>query len=149
MTRSLYALLNTRASWCHRVKISPEARREVKFWLCGIENFNGQDMWHSPSAVRIVYTDPSNTGYGGYTVEHGPHVAHGQWTLSEAGQSSMWRELRAVRMVLESLISKLENQRVRWFTDNQNVARIMTVGSKNTVLQSEALSIFRCLLPSM
>ena len=62
MTRSPYALLNTRASWCHRVKICPEGRREVKVWLCGIENFNGQDIWKSPSAVRIVYTDASNTG---------------------------------------------------------------------------------------
>ena len=39
------------------------------------KNFIGKDIGHSPSAVRIVYTDAINTGYGGYTKEHGPHVA--------------------------------------------------------------------------
>ena len=57
-------------------------------------------------------------------------------------QSSTWRELRAVRMVLESLIPKLKNERVRWFSDNQNVVRIMEVGSKKPQLQEEALAVF-------
>ena len=52
-------------------------------------------------------------------------VANGQWSVNEAAQSSTWRELRAVRMVLESFKVKLQNKCVRWFTDNQNVARIV------------------------
>ena len=34
---------------------------------------------------------------------------HGQWTAAEAGRSSTWRELRAVRLLLGSLVSKLAN----------------------------------------
>ena len=34
------------------------------------------------------------------------------------------------------------NERVRWFTDNQNVVRIVQYGSKKPDLQAEALSIF-------
>ena len=90
--------------------------------------------------MRVVYSDASSTGYGGYTVEHGKMVANGQWSASEAAQSS--RELRAVRMVLESFKAKLRNERVRWFTDNQNVVRIVQCGSKKPNLQSEALRIF-------
>ena len=75
-------------------------------------------------------------------VEHGNSVANGQWSPSEAGQSSTWRELRAVRMVLESFQSKLKNKRVHWFTDNQNVVRIVQCGSKQPSLQIEALGIF-------
>ena len=63
-------------------------------------------------------------------------------SLSEAGQSSTWRKLRAVRMVLESFQSKLKNERVRWFTDNQNVVRIVQCGSKQPSLQIEVLGIF-------
>ena len=37
---------------------------------------------------------------------------------------------------------KLMNFRVRWFTDNQNVARILLVGSKMALLQATALKIF-------
>jgi len=62
----------------------------------------------------------------------------------EAQQSSTWRELHAVRLVLESLIAKLNNCTIRWFTDNQNVvyACILQVGSKTPLLQKEALSVF-------
>ena len=38
--------------------------------------------------MRVVYSDASGTGFGGYTVEHGPQVAHGQWSDWEARQSS-------------------------------------------------------------
>ena len=142
MTRSLYALLNSRHYWCEPLTIPHEARQELLFWLDNLNTLNGQGIWHSPSALRVVYSDASDTGYGGYTVEHGHHMAQGLWTQDEATRSSTWRELRAVRMVLESLMEKLRNQRVRWFSDNQNVVRILQTGSKKHDLQCEALAIF-------
>ena len=78
MTRSLYAMLNTRQSWFQQLQTTPEARTELQFWLCNVHKYNGQNIWHHPAAVRLVYSDASSTGYGGYTVEHGPQVAHGQ-----------------------------------------------------------------------
>ena len=98
--------------------------------------------WHSPSAIRVVYSDASSSGYGGYLVEHGCHIAHGQWLPNEKTLSSTWRELKAVHKVLESLTGKLANQRIRWFTDNQNVVRILNIGSRNPLLQQVALAIF-------
>jgi len=77
MTRSLYALLNTRHFWCESLAISLEAREELLFWVDNLNNLNGQGIWHSPSALRVVYSDASDTGYGGYTVEHGYHMAQG------------------------------------------------------------------------
>ena len=44
---------------------------------------------------------------------------------------------------MESVASKLGNGRVRWFTDNQNVVRILTVGSGKEHLHKEAVKIFR------
>ena len=142
ITRGLYALLSRRQSWCSKLTLSQEAKLELQFWLGGLEAWNGQGIWHSPAAIRVVYTDASHTGYGGYTVEHGCHIAHGVWLPEERTESSTWRELRAVRQVLESLVGKLRNERVRWFTDSQNVARILTVGSKKPSLQTEVLAIF-------
>ena len=69
-------------------------------------------------------------------------IAQGHWSPHEAAHSSTWRELKAVHNVLESLASKLRNQRIHWFTDNQYVARILLVGSRNPMLQKEALNIF-------
>ena len=142
MTHSLFAVLNSRISWWQKLSLTKQARDEVGFWLARISEFNGQNIWPKPSAIRIVYSDASSTGFGGYTVEHGNLVVNGQWSVEEAAQSSTWWELRAVRLVLKSLQGKLANERVHWFTDNQNVVRIVQHGSPKAVLQVEALEIF-------
>lgn len=141
-TRALYALLDSRRSWFDVLSLNEEARAELNFWNACLEYFNGQSLWQSPSTTRVVYSDASDTGFGGYIVEHGPLIAHGQWTEGEAKQSSTWRELKAVAQVLESVVSRLKNERVKWFTDNQNVARILLVGSKKEYLQEIALKVF-------
>ena len=75
-------------------------------------------------------------------VEHGNLVANGQWSPVEVARSSTWRELQAVNTVLQSFQGKLRNERVHWFTDNQNVVRIVQHGSPKSDLQAEALEIF-------
>lgn len=141
-TRSMYATLEARQAWCEVLALSPDAQAELRFWSASLADYNSQPIWHSPSAVRVVYSDASDTGYGGYVVEHGPCVAFDQWTAEEAAQSSTWRELSAVWQVLQSVASKLANVRVRWFTDNQNVARILQVGSRKPQLHAIALKVF-------
>ena len=84
-----------------------EARAEILFWN------TGQNIWVGPSTLRVVYTDASDSGYAGYTVHHGCHIAQGPWSDEEAAKSFTWRELKAVRLVLEALESKLTNERVR------------------------------------
>ena len=110
MTRSLYATLNNRNSWYHQLELTGEALLEIHFWHSKISSFNGQHIWPKPSAVRVVYSDASATGYGGYMVEHGSLIANGQWSPDEVAKSSTWRELRAVRLVLESFQNKLRNE---------------------------------------
>ena len=41
-----------------------------------------------------------------------------------------------------SMADKLNNFCMCWFTDNQNVARILLVGSRRRVLQVVALNVF-------
>ena len=142
-TRAMYSLLDTRLSWSDDLIISDEVKEEFAFWKDCVDGFNGQRLWRSPSAVRVVYSDASGTGFAGYTVEHGCHIAHGHWNEVEQAKSSTWRELAAVARTLESVSILLCNSRVKWFTDNQNVVRIIKVGSRLPELQVLALSIFR------
>ena len=65
MTRGMYSLLNQRVAWCDFLQVTAEARKEVEFWCTEITRVNGQNIWPSPSAVRVVYTDASDTGYAG------------------------------------------------------------------------------------
>ena len=67
MTRHMYALLNSRMYWCQRLEINPEARSELEFWDMQVDCINGHEIWHSPSAVRVVYSDASDSGYRGFT----------------------------------------------------------------------------------
>lgn len=75
-------------------------------------------------------------------VELWPQISHGQWSPDQAKCSSTWRELRAVDHVLRSFASKLPGHSVKWFSDNQNVVRIVQYGSKRPHLQYGAISIF-------
>ena len=77
MTCSLYALLESRQSWFEPLQLSAEAKAELMFWSIGLQGYNSQPIWCSPGAVRVMYSDASETGYGGYVVEHGPCVSHG------------------------------------------------------------------------
>ena len=142
MTRSLYTMIEARCSWCEHLQLSTEAKYELDFWRNRVSDYNAHPFWRAPSAVRVVYSDASDTGFGGYMVEHGPCTAYGQWSPEEAAKSSTWRELTAVYRVLHSMAAKLQDSRVRWFTDNQNVVRILQVGSRKEHLQKVALDVF-------
>ena len=91
-----------------------EAKAELDFWSSNLEVYNAQPIWHLPSTVRVVHSDASETGYGGYVVEHGLYVTCGCWTAEEAARSSTWQELFAVYIVPLSVVPKLVNARVGW-----------------------------------
>ena len=55
MTQSLYAVLVLRQSWWDSLQLSPEAQAELMFWSSDLHRYNAQSIWHSPSAVSVVY----------------------------------------------------------------------------------------------
>jgi len=61
---------------------------------------------------------------------------------TELELSSTWRELKAVAMTLRSFADQLKGHAVKWFSDNQNVVRIVQKGSRKPHLQDGAMSIF-------
>ena len=56
--------------------------------------------------------------------------------------------MKAVSMVLQSLLHLLKGRSVKWFTDNQNVVNIIKKGSMKQHLQEFALQIFKLTLNS-
>ena len=79
MTHSLYALLNTHTYWYENLLLSEDTNAELLFWVNNLNSLNGQAIWHSPSALRVVYSNASDIEFGGFTVEHGYHMAQGLW----------------------------------------------------------------------
>ena len=64
-------------------------------------------------------------------------------SFSRKQLNSTWRELRAVHKCWSDYMAdKLANQGIRWFTDNHNVVRILSTGSRYLSLQQEALATY-------
>ena len=67
-------------------------------------------------------------------------------TREEQGRCSTYRELAAVRHMLDSFSHLLRHQVVLWHSDNMNTANIINVGSTKDHLQALALDMFRMCL---
>ena len=96
MTRSLSIDILSSASWNSMIYLSEESISQILFWENTLEKINDREMKCVTGSSRIVYTDASETGYGGYCVQAGNAVSHGVWEEYERKRSSTWRELVAV-----------------------------------------------------
>ena len=85
-TRALFSAINSRRSWCDSILLPHNAKEELDFWYRNVDSLNGGPIWFEPGATRIVYSDASDSGYGGSLVELGPDIAQGQWSEVEASQ---------------------------------------------------------------
>ena len=122
----------------------------MTFWRSNVASLNGIPIWperNKPS--KIIYSDASASACGGF-IEFEGKVSHQNWSDFEKSQSSTFRELLAVSLSMKALTESLQAQAVTWFTDNQNVARIVNCGSRVPALQDLAMDIFQtCLLNSV
>ena len=147
MTRNTFAVINSAKNWNSMVSLTPGCVDELNFWKLNLVHFNGVPLWpikRKPS--KIVYSDASNSACGSFITLEG-NVFHQNWSDFERSQSSTFRELLAVSLSLQAFIDSLRAQTVVWYTDNQNVVRIVNIGSKVPALQQMALDIYRfCLL---
>ena len=143
MSRAMYAQISAQNFWYSNFHLEDSVVEELIFWQSNLDHLNGRRIWFKSSAVKVAYWDASDTAYGGYIVELGPQVAAQGICLADlAKESSTMREILAVRKVLQSFAPKLAGLCVRWHTNNQNVARVIGVGSRISGLQSEAKRIF-------
>ena len=135
--------LNVDPPWDQLLHVSSEIRYELSFWLNNIDFVNGKITSPKSSAVGVVYSDASDSGFGGYYMQCGLDLVPGVWSHEEMQRtSSTFREILAVKFVLLSFVKQLSGLTVKWFRDNQNVPRIISSGSSKEKLQSEALSTF-------
>ena len=145
--RNYYAAIERRTSWAQPLNVSAAIRDELSFWLSNIDTstincINDRVMSPKSSAVGVVYSDDSDSGFGGYFVQCGVDLVSDFWSEDQMHSSSTFREILAVKFVLLSLVNQLSGMTVKWFADNQNVPRIISSGSSKGHVQAEALSIF-------
>ena len=70
-------------------------------------------------------------------------VAKGNFSENEIGQSSTWRELKGTLNVMKSYVNILKGNTVKHRTDNQNVVRALSTGSKTDNVYAIVINIFK------
>ena len=88
---------------------------------------NERDCFLRCEPNRFVYSDVSETGRDA-TVEQ-EQVCHKMWDETERFRSPTWRELVAIIFDLASFAELIRHSHVKWYTDNQAIAKIIEVGS--------------------
>ena len=87
---------------------------ELVFWQSNLDHLNGRGIWFKSSAVRVAYSDASDTGYGGYIIDLGPQVAaQGVWSADLAKENSTMLEFLAVRKMCQMAYGQPECCRYR------------------------------------
>ena len=134
-TRQMYRFIDERKGWYENRPVDNSLLSEFLFWNKNLRTLNGFHIKTNQATSKVVYSDASETGYGGYVVQKlGNVISRGDFKTSEKGSSSTYRELLAVKYILQSVGSYLRNERVQWYSDNYNVSRIIEVGSKRSHL---------------
>ncbi|CAG2197540.1 unnamed protein product [Mytilus edulis] len=142
MSKHLSIDILRKTSWNSCIVLSKASLIQINFWKENLGRVNVKSFTSDFSCQSVVYSDASNTGYGGYIVETPFNIAHGMWSECESTKSSTWKELNAVKHILLSMVDILKDKRIKWFSDNQNVVSIVAKGSMKPELQDIALCIF-------
>ena len=114
----------------------------LRFWYCNIDSFNGYSKRPHPDLSTVIFSNAHDLGFGGFSASLDGVTASGMFTAEDLGQSSSFRELKAIYYVLLSCAEQLKRRTVNVFTDNQRDARVVSKESSKVRLQSVAMSIF-------
>jgi hypothetical protein len=125
-------------AWDRVVSVSAEVKKTARYWLRHFDKWNSSKIWNYNPARRVhVWTDASETGWGGHLDEFERAEATGVFDAALLGSSSNRRELYGALMVLCSLVSFLRDGLVLLVTDSQNMYFILRKGGSMVVELNE------------
>jgi hypothetical protein len=84
MTKYLSIDILDKQSLNSAICLSKESLDQIAFWKRNLRSANLKEFTFDLSCHTIVYSDASNTGYGGYMVENPNDIAHGMWSNNES-----------------------------------------------------------------
>ena len=136
----LHIIINSRRSW--KFFSAFKGKRSFCSGKNNLRALNGVVFWAPPFIPsKLVFSDASSTGCAAF-IQGSGLVFHTNWSLEESQKSSTWRELATIKLSLEAFDPNIAGHRLRWYTDNQNVVRVIRVGSMIKELHELAVDIF-------
>eukprot|EP00873_Tetraselmis_striata_P014463 jgi/Tetstr1/434727/TSEL_023780.t1 len=120
--------------WGGRVRITHQLRRDLQWWTAVPTQANGRPI-HRHMETAYMHCDSS--GYGWGAVLNGRVEARGFWGAADERQHITWKELKAVRLAVESLLPHLAGRRVM-YEDNQAVCIVLAgLASRSPTMMAE------------
>lgn len=99
--------------------LSNKSFEEINFWKENIHKNNGYPFKANPLTSKILFTDASDKGYGGFVCYRLSKVlCRGSFTRDEIQTSSTCRELLAVKYALNSFSDISSGESVQVNVDN-------------------------------
>lgn len=144
LTKDCQLWVNDRKSWGSKSPLTYACKDELNFWLNNLHLAKTVPFEKpTPLFTKLIYSDASAVGAGAF-IQNIPGSELTQlWTSEESNKSSTWRELRAVLLFLNTHKGILQKQSIKWYSDCQNVIKILNKGSMKPELNDMALSIYR------
>jgi hypothetical protein len=123
------------------VRLTPQLRRDLE-WSTEVpaSQSNGKPI-HKPVETAYLHTASSRYGRGAVLNEH--IEARGFWSKEDEQQHITWKDLKAVRHVVESFLPQLAGRNVLMHEDNKAVCRILTgLTSRPPVMMDELRRLY-------
>eukprot|EP00873_Tetraselmis_striata_P018170 jgi/Tetstr1/438434/TSEL_026991.t1 len=121
-----------------------ELRRDLQWWTAVPTQANGRPI-HRP--VETAYMHCDSSGYGWGAVLNGRLEARGFWGAADERQHITWKELKAVRLAVESFLPHLAGRRVLLHEDNQAVCNVLVgLTSRSPAMMAELRKLWYLLV---
>eukprot|EP00873_Tetraselmis_striata_P002826 jgi/Tetstr1/423090/TSEL_013861.t1 len=105
--------------------MTPQLHRDLQWWTSVPGQSNGKPI-HRPVETAYLHTD-SSSGYGWGGVLNGRREAPGFWSSADERQHIItWKELKAVRLAVESFLPHLAGRNVLLPEDNHAVCHVLS-----------------------
>ncbi|XP_052270084.1 uncharacterized protein LOC127871322 [Dreissena polymorpha] len=139
-TKVFYRLIESRLSWDSYLSAS-ECKDDLEFWHNVFSAPFEKPLFTDYIPEVFVFSDASDRA-GAAIIQHDGSISHRMWSDDERGQSSTFRELKAIQFCLLSFLPKLKGKCVLWHTDSKNCVSVIKKGSTQQMLHNMALYIF-------
>lgn len=123
----------TKDGWASPILLKGQALNDLKWWKESSLEWNGKTLL--PLKIhRTLYTDASDSGYGGIvldrTGQRAEHTCRGFWNRQEEKESINWREMMAVKRLVDAGLDHLswKNMNIEIYVDNVSTMFILNKG---------------------
>lgn len=113
----------------HCIRLTLGAKADATMWLSFLRHYNGvtafpTQVWEDSSTLKFFTDASTETGYGAY---FNGHWFNGHWPADviKIKPSIAWCELYPIAVALEVWGQRMQNKRVKIFTDNQSICAVI------------------------